>query len=375
MSIKVREVTTLSDKKQFVRFQLDLYKNHPCFVPPIINDELDTFDSKKNPVFEHAEARLFLAYNQDNKIVGRIAAIVNHKESTPEGKPKMRFGWYDVIDDVEVTKALLKEVESIGREKGLLVMEGPLGFSNLDKAGLLYLGFDKIATIVTLYNHPYYLQHLEALGWETGSEWVEYEIPTPKVLPEKVLKFIDIIKRRYKVEVMRFKNKKEILDLSDQMFDLLEETYKNLPSFVPFSKNQRQHYKEKFFRFIHPDFITCIANEEGKLVAFAITMPSYSKALQKANGSLFPFGWYHLYRATKKNDSAAFYLIGIDPKLQGKGMTALIFNEMFVTFNKHKITTLETNPELVQNKNVQVLWEDYNPVMHKARRSFTKRLS
>lgn len=371
MKIQVKEVQNKKDLDTFIKFPMKLYKDNPYYVPSLINDEKQSMDKEKNPIFKEAEAHYFLAYKND-EIVGRIAAIINWKEVNEQGKPKMRFGWFDMIDDIEVTKALIAKVEEIGKQHNLQFVEGPVGFSNLDKAGLLTMGFDKLATMIGLYNAPYYAEHLTELGFETANEWVEYELPAPKVLPEKVIKFNKIIQERYKLRELKFTKTKQLLPYVEEMFDLLDKTYSALDTYVPIADYQIKHYKEKYIPFINPDYVNMIVDENNKMVAFAITMPSYSKAFKKANGKLFPFGWWHLMQANKKNDSAAFYLIGVDPKLQGKGITALIFKAMYETFKRNNIEFLETNPELVENENVQVLWKPYSPVNHKRRKTFKK---
>ncbi|MGV0924737.1 GTP cyclohydrolase [Empedobacter tilapiae] len=371
MSIRIKEVQSKHDLETFIKFPMNLYKDNQYYVPPFINEEKETLDVSKNPVFKDAEARYFLA-EKEGKIVGRVAAIINWQEVNKQQKRKMRFGWFDMIDDIEVTKALLAKVEEIGKENKLEYVEGPVGFSNLEKAGMLTMGFDKLATMVGLYNYAYYPQHLESLGFETANEWVEYELPAPKVLPEKVTKFNTIIRERYKLRELKFTKTSEIIPFVDEMFDLLDKTYSELDTYVPIADYQIEYYKKKYIPFINPDFVNCIVDENNKMIAFAITMPSYSKAMQRAKGKIFPFGWWHLMRASKNNDSAQFYLIGIDPKFQGKGVTALIFSAMFDTFNRNNIEFLETNPELADNESIQVLWKAYSPVNHKARKTYRK---
>ena len=371
--INVKQITTKKDLKKFVTFPFQLYKGCRYWVPPLIKDEMETLDSDKNPVFKNAEASYFLAY-KDGAIVGRIAAIINHLEINELQKKKVRFGWLDMIDDIQVTKTLLEKVKEIGLSHQLEYMEGPVGFSNMEKAGILTKGFEEMNTMITWYHHPYYVKHFEELGFEKQATWVEFRLQNPAEPTDKVIKFASLIKRRYKLEIIRFKNKKEILPYVDEMFDLLNKTYNSLQTFVPIQQYQIDHYKEKYFNFIHPDYITCIVDEEGKLIAFSVVMPSFSKALKKANGRLFPFGWYHLLQAQKKNDTAAFYLIGIDPKYQGKGVTALIFQEMGDLFSSKGIKQTETNPELIENTAVQQLWKDYSPIQHKERSTFKKSL-
>ena len=369
--IEVRKIESKKDIKKFVQFQMDLYKDNKFFVPPIIKDELAIFDPNKNQVFKNADCWMFLAY-QDNRIVGRVAALINHIEIKEQKKPKMRFGWLDMIDDIEVTRALLDEVQKVGKKQHLEFMEGPVGFSNMDKAGLLIKGFDELSTMITWYNHPYYKEHLEQLGYVKAAEWVEFKFQPPNPIPDKINRFADIIAKRYTLKSLQFSTTKEILPYVDAMFDLLNKTYSNLVTYVPIQQYQIELYKEKYLPFINPDFIELVVDQEDKLVGFAITMPSFSKALQKANGKLFPFGFIHLLKAKKKNKEAAFYLIGIDPEYQGKGVTAMMFRNIIVNFMNYGIKKCETNPELEDNLAVQASWKNYEPTLHKRRRTYRK---
>lgn len=371
--IDIKEMQTKAELKSFVKFPFALYADEPHWVPALINDELDSMDPDKNPVFKNAEAKYFIAY-KNGKPVGRIAAIINYTEIKEQQKAKMRFGWYDAIDDIEVTKALIQKIEEIGRAHNLEWIEGPVGFSNMEKAGFLTEGFQYLNTMITWYNYPYYKEHFEKLNFEKASEWVEYKIKIPEILPAKVQKFSGIIKERYGLKIINFESTKEIMPYVDDMFGLLNKTYNNLSSFVPIKQYQIDHYKEKYIKYINPGFIKCIADSDDKLIAFAITMPSFSKALKKANGKLFPFGFYHLLKARKKNDTAAFYLIGIDPEYQNKGITALVFEQMHVLFRKNGITQVETNPELEENNAIQQLWKSYDNELHKRRRTYKRNL-
>lgn len=371
--VSVVEVKTADQLKKFVHFPMDLYKDNPYYVPSFINDEINIWNAAENPALAYSEARQFLAY-RDNSIVGRIAVIINHKEEKELGIRKVRFGWIDFIDDEEVSAALIHTATDYAREKGIDTIEGPMGFTNLDKAGMLTMGFDRLATMIGIYNHEYYPKHLEKLGLTKEKEWVEFELIFPEVLPEKIVKFNELIAQKYKLKVLRFKNKEEIIRYVDPMFDLLDETYKHLSTYTPISDEQRKTYKEKYFKLIDKDFIVCITDAQDNLVSFAITMPSYSKALQKSKGRLLPFGWWHFLRAGKKNDRANFYLIGIHPDYQRRGVTSMIFKEIFDTFKKKGVRFLETNPELEENKSIQVLWQDYNPVNHKRRRTYSMKI-
>ncbi|MDF2933184.1 MAG: cyclohydrolase [Chryseobacterium sp.] len=368
--VSILEVKTPNELKQFVRFPMDLYKNNPYYVPSFIKDEINVWNPQENPALQYSEAKQFLAW-KNNKLVGRIAVMINHKEEKELGIRKVRFGWIDFIDDQEVSKALIDTVINYAKEHRIDNIEGPMGFTNLDKAGMLTFGFEKIATMIGIYNHEYYPKHIENLGLVKEKEWVEFEMNFPKVLPPKVEKFSKLIAEKYNLRVLDFKNKEEILPYVKPMFKLLDETYKHLSTYTPISEEQIKTYKEKFFPMIAKNYVICVVDEHDELVSFAVTMPSYSKALQKAKGKLFPFGWWHFLQAQKKNDRANFYLIGIHPEYQRRGVTAIIFKEIFVRFNNMGIDFAETNPELEENKSVQVLWQDYNPVNHKRRRTYS----
>lgn len=368
--IAVIEVKDAGELIKFIRFPMELYKNNKNYVPPLIIDEKKVWNRKENPALGYSEAKKFLAL-KDGKVVGRIAVIINHKEANELGISKVRFGWLDFIDDFEVSKALIDTAINFAKEKNIPKIEGPMGFTNLDKAGMLTYGYDKLATMIGLYNFDYYPEHLERLGLVKEKEWVEFEMKFPETLPEKVVKFSNLIAEKYKLNVIKFKNKSEILPLVDPMFDLLDKTYSSLSTYTPLSEEQKKTYKEKYFPFINKNYIICVEDENHQLISFAITMPSYSKALQKAKGKLFPFGWWHFLQAGKKNDRANFYLIGIHPDYQRRGVTAIIFKEIFERFSKMGIQFAETNPELEENKSVQLLWQDYEPVNHKRRRTYS----
>ena len=368
--IKVKQVLNSSDLELFIKFPMELYKGNPYYVPPLINEEKSIWMKEENPALQYSEAAQFLAYKGEN-IVGRIAVMINHKEEKELGIRKVRFGWLDFIDDIEVSKSLINTAIEYAKSKGISKIEGPMGFTNLDKAGMLTKGFDKLATMIGIYNYDYYPKHMEQLGLVKEKEWVEFEINFPDTLPDKVEKFSNLIAEKYELELVKFKSKKDILPLVEPMFKLLDDTYKHLSTYTPITQEQIKHYKEKYFKFIDKDYIVCIKDKYGSLISFAITMPSYSKALQKAKGKLFPFGWWHLLNAGKKNDRANFYLIGIHPQYQKRGVTAIIFKEIYETFKKKGVKFLETNPELEENASIQALWQDYHPTNHKRRRTYS----
>ena len=373
--ITVNKAISKKDYSDFVMFPSKLYKNSKYWVSPIIDEELEMMDKEKNPVFKNAEAEYYLAI-KNNVIVGRIAAIVNWVEVKEQKKNKVRFGWYDVIDDLEVSKKLLDAVIDFGKQRELSFIEGPVGFSNMDKAGLLTHGFDELNTMITWYHNPYQKEHLEKLKMKKLAEWVEYRIQiySEKDAPQKVKKFSNLIMRRYNLRALNFKRTKDIVPYIDEMFDLLNKTYNTLQTFVPIQQYQIDHYKDRYLRYIHPEFIKSVADKDGNLIAFAITMPSFSRSLKKMNGKLFPFGFLRILKSQWFNNRASLYLIGVHPEYQNKGVTAILFNDLQSMFNKRGIKEVETNPELVENKSIQAFWKNYESVLHKKRSTYTKEI-
>ena len=373
--IEITDVKTKSELKAFVNFQFDLYKKNPFWVPPIKNEELFFLNKEKNPAFRTSDVSLFLAY-REKKIVGRIAAIVNWIEVNKLKKNKVRFGWFDVVDDLEVSRLLIDEVKKFGKSRKMDFIEGPVGFSNMDKAGMLIKGYDKMNTIITNYNYPYYPTHMEKLKMKRLAQWIEFEIKIPdfKNSPEKVRKFGKLIIERYNLKVLHFKKISEVEPYVNEMFQLIEKTYSNLQTFVPIQKYQIKYYKEKYLKYAHPEYIKCVSDKSKKLIAFVIIMPSFTKAMKNANGKLFPFGIFHLLKAKYFNNRASFYLIGVDPEYQNKGVIAILFNEIQKLFNKKGITEVETNPELEENISIHQLWKNYEHKLHKKRTTFSLKI-
>lgn len=371
--VTLKEVTSKSGLREFVKFPFTLYKDSPYWVPPIIKDELESFDKTKNPVFKDAEAWFFLAY-KDNKIVGRVAAIVNGIEINLQKVRKMRFGWFDFIDDHEVSEALFNKVAEIGRQHKLSYMEGPVGFSNLDKVGVLTEGFDHIGTMITWYNHPYYENHFERFGFVKEKGFIESKFPFSNADPVFFKKVNTLVKKRYGVKELNFNTIKEVLPMVDKMFDLFNESYSKLSSFVPITEIQKNYFKKKYISLINPEYIKFVMDKDDELIAFAIVMPSFSKALQKAKGKLLPLGWYHLLDAKKNSKEVIFYLIGVHPEYQNKGVTAVIFNEYHKTFTEKGIENCIRTPELEDNLAIQQLWKHFDPKIYKRRKTFRKDL-
>ncbi|MEM7486644.1 MAG: GTP cyclohydrolase [Bacteroidota bacterium] len=371
--VTIKEVQSKVDLKRFVKFPFSLYKDSPYWVPPIIKDELESFDSSKNPVFKSAEAKFFLAY-KDGKIVGRVAAIINWLEVKEQNLKKMRFGWFDFVNDLEVSKALLDKVVEIGKSHQLDYMEGPVGFSNMDKVGVLVDGFDHIGTMITWYNHPYYQSHYEKYGFVKEKGYLENKFLASNADPKLFAKANLLIKKRYGLRELNFSNSKEIMPWVDKMFDLFNESYARLSSFVKITDVQKEYFKKKYISFINPEYIKFVVDAQNELIAFAIVMPSFSKALQKAKGRLFPTGIFHLLKARKQSKDVIFYLIGIHPDYQNKGVTAVIFNEYHKTFKEKGIINCIRTPELEENTAIRQMWKHFDPVTHKRRRTYKKEL-
>jgi len=371
--ITIKEAITKKEMTEFVKFPFSLYKDNKYWVPPIIADELESFDKTKNPAFENAEAYFYLAY-KDNEIVGRIAAIINWSEVNDQQKKKVRFGWFDVIDDIEVTKSLLEKVYELGRKNNLEHVEGPMGFSNLDKVGVLTEGFEEIGTMITWYNHPYFSSHFEQLGFVKEKEYLESKFPFSNVKTEFFEKANELVKKRYQLTPLNFKTTKEVMPHVDKMFDLFNESYASLSSFVAISDVQKEYFKKKYISFINPEFIKFVEDKDHNIVAFSIVMPSFSEALQKSKGKLFPFGFLHLLKARKQSKDMIFYLIGVHPDYQNKAVTAIIFNEYYHTFKEKGVVNCFRTPELADNVAIHNLWKHFDPVVHKRRCTYLKKL-
>jgi len=371
--ITIKEAKTKSEITEFVKFPFELYKNEPNWVPPLINDEVKSFDKNQNPLFDNADAHFYLAY-KNNTIVGRIAAIINWDEVNNQGKKKVRFGWWDVIDDLEVTKALLTKVYEFGQQNKLEYAEGPMGFSNLDKVGILTYGFDQMGNMITWYNFPYYVEHLDRLGYTPEKEYIESVFPFENVKPEMFEKAQELIKKRYKLRAADFTKIKDVMPYVDEMFDLFNYSYAKLKSFVAITDLQKEYFKKKYISLINPEYIKFVFDENNKLIAFGIVMPDFSEALQKSKGRLFPFGFYHMLRAKKYSKRVLFYLIGIAPEYQNKGVTAIIFKQYYDTFTEKGILDCVRTPELADNTAIQAIWKHFDPVVNKRRKTFTKRL-
>jgi hypothetical protein len=375
MDLRIEKVETGSHLKKFIKYPFHLYKGNEYWVPPLIRDEWRLLNPHENKLIENRDVIYLLAY-RNSRIVGRIAGIVQDDGPSGSGHGDFaRFGWFDFEDDPEVSEMLLAEIEKWAREKSQKSLEGPFGFTNLDKAGMLIMGFSELSTIATLYNYDYYPEHVERCGYKVGRNWLEYEFQVPDVIPEKYTKFSSLVATRYGLQQVQITTKKQLLDYADRIFQLLNQTHKDLYGFVPFSPEQVRAYKKNYLPLINPDFCSLVVNEDDDLVAFAVTMPSFSRVFQKIRGRLFPFGYWHISRAMKYANKADMYLIGVSPEMRNKGAHAPMFNKIIQAYIDMGVKTVESNPELEENRQVQTLWSGFEFRQHKKRRTYKKDLS
>ncbi len=376
MAIQIKTVTTRKDLKTFVRFANRLYKGNRYYVPSMPFDDMNTLDPKKNGAFDFSKAEYYLAY-RDDELVGRVAAIINYKANEAWKVNQVRFGWFDFVDDPEVSKALLDAVVAFGKKHGMTQIVGPLGFTDFDPEGMLVEGFDRLSTMALIYNHPYYPEHMKKHGYVKETGWVEYRITLPDELPEKHVKFAEIIKERYNLKIVK-KTKRQINKekYGHKLFKLINDTYCVLYGYSLLSDKQIDQYVDLYLGLVDMEMLTFIEDPDGELIAAAITIPSMSEALQKCNGELFPFGWYHLLKSMYwgKPDTFDMLLIGVRPDWQSKGLNSLLFVDLFKRYKKMGFKYAETNANLETNAKVQAMWTPFEKELHKRRWVFGKEI-
>ena len=376
MSVTIKKVSSSAELKKFIRFNYELYKENPFSVPDLYDDMLNTFSRDKNAAFEFCDADYFLAY-KDGKLVGRVAAILNKRANETWGKKEVRFGWIDFINDIEVSDALLKAVEEWGKERGMTEMVGPLGFTDFDAEGMLVEGYEELGTMATIYNFPYYPQHMEKLGFEKEADWVEFKIYIPDAIPDKHKRISEIIMRKYGLKIVKCQSTKDINKYGQAIFDLMNEAYSPLYGYSALSPKQIQQYIKMFLPILDLRMVTLVTDAEDNVVAVGISMPSLSKALQKAKGRLLPFGWYHLLKTIflKKYPKVLdLLLVAVKPEYQNKGVNALLFYDLIPVYQQLGFEYAESNPELELNDKVQAQWEYFKTIQHKRRRAYKKSL-
>lgn len=367
--------TDLDQLSQYVQFGIDLYKGNPCYVPPLKSDDINTLRPETNPAFDFCEAQSFMAF-RNGEPVGTITGIINNAVNEKTGKKILRFGFVEFIDDAEVVDELFAAVEKWGRERGMEEVVGPMGFTDLDYEGMLIEGFDEMGTMATIYNYPYYPEHMTRMGYEKEVDWIEYRMTVPDAVPEKYARIAEIIARKYELSVKKFTSKSKIKkEYGRAIFDLINEAYADLYGFVPLTDRQIQHYIDIYLGMLRLDDISLIVDKNGTLVAVGISMPSMSVALRKAHGKYFPFGWWHLLKAISgKTDVVDLLLVAVKPEYQNKGVNALLFADLIPRYIANGYKFAESNVELEGNDKVQKQWEFFERRQHRRRRAFTKHL-
>ncbi len=373
MDITLQEVTGSGQLKNFIRLPHRLYKDNPYWVPGLDFDEAALFDPKKNPSFESCRAKLWLAW-KGKEIVGRVAAIINDTANEKWKNRQARFGWIDFIDDENVARALMEQVERWAIENEMSAVHGPMGFTDFDPEGLLTDGFDVAGTMSTIYNYDYYPRHLESLGYRKDAEWVEYEVPIPKTTPERVKKFAAISAQRYGLHMLNVKSAGQLKPYAKKVFDLINQSYAHLYGVVPLSDKQVANYTSQYFTFIKTDFVSVVMKGDD-MIAFAVAMPSLSNALRKAGGKLLPFGMIYLYRALQKNDTADLFLIAVRPDFQNKGVTSMLMHDLCEKMNRNGIRKAITHPMLEDNDSVLNIWKNWDKEIIRRRRCYVKHLT
>jgi len=375
--IKIQTVRTKQQLQQFVQFYYDLYRDNDHAVPFLYSDEMATLKRDKNPSFECCEAEYFLAV-KDSRIVGRIAAIINRRANERWNCRQVRFGWFDFIDDIEVSTELLKAAEDWGRKKGMTEIIGPMGFIDTDREGMLVDGFDQLATMYVNYNEPYYPRHMERIGgFQKDNDYVEYMVKVPEKVPEKFAKLTEMISKRYNLKVHKF-TRHELIEegYGHKVFDLLNATYKDLYGFSQLSDTQISKLVNDYIKIADLNLVTAIMDGD-KMVGFGITFPSFSRALQKTHdGRLWPFGWWHLLKILKwhKTPIVDLLLIGVLPEYRPKGANALIFDDLIRQFQRYGFEWAETGPMMETNEGVLSQWQYLESKIHRRHRCYRKPL-
>lgn len=373
--IEIIEVKTKKQLKKFVEFPNKLYKGNKYYCPPLAFDEMGTFIPKKNPAFEFCESRQYLAY-KDKKLVGRIAGIISYPHCAKQKRNQIRFARFDAIDDIEVTKALFKAVRDYGKEKGMDEMIGPLGFVDIDREGMLIDGFDEYNLSITIYNYPYYMKHLEAMGFVKDVDWVEYQLKMPKEIDERLIRISNRVQQRYGYQVKKFKNNKEIIPYAKKALEVINEAFDNLYAYVPLSDKLIDKCLKDYIPIVNKDYVIVVVDKNDQVIGFGLMVPSLASACHKHNGHLFPFGWISFLKAlkSKKNKILEMYFVAVKPEYQSTGVNAIIIVESLKACFKNGAELAETGPELELNEKVQDQWKGFDARQHRRRRSWIVKL-
>lgn len=376
MSVVIKEVICKADYRHFIDFPEKLYKNNKCYIPRLFFDQYDTLNPKSNPAAAFCESKLYIAY-RGTEAVGRVAAIVNHRANEQWNHKEVRFGWFDFEDDPEVSKALMAKVEEFGRERGMESIVGPLGFTDFDPEGMLVEGFDKEGTMALIYNHPYYNSHVQAMGFEKDTDWIEMRFKVPEKLPERFVRAAGMVAERAKVHFVHPSRRQMSKGgYGRKIFKLINTCYQNLYDFTVLPEDLSDKYMNFYLSVLDLKYVSLVENEDNELVAFGITMPSLANALKKCRGHLFPFGWIPVVKNLflKHDKGVEMLLIGIRPDYQSKGLNSMLMCELCQMFIDNGLEWAETNAVLEDNiKNLQQ-WRDYEILATKRRRAYKKTL-
>lgn len=376
MAVEIRKIEGKRALRKFIEFANNLYKDCPYYCPPLFFDEMNCFNAKTNPALEVCDYQLWMAY-RDGQAVGRIAGIINHRANEKWGYQHVRFGWFDFIDDVEVSHALLDTVAAWGKEHGMDALNGPVGFTDFDHEGLLLEGYEDLAVMASLYNYPYYVKHIESYGLVKEADWIELQVFPPKEVPERINRISELVKQRSHVRVVKVKNSRELVKrFGITYMDVIDEAYQKLYNFQPMTEKQKHYYKDIYFPILNFDFVTLVVNEQEELVGVGLGMPDIAPALRRCGGKLLPFGWIHLLRAlkAKKMDSFSFLLIAVRPDYQDKGINALFLQDQIPIINRYGIRKLETTNMLETNSKVLDFFTQFEHRQHKRHRAYIKTL-
>lgn len=374
MTTTIRPVTTRAELKSFVRFPNRLYADNKFYVPQIESMELDTLSPGKNHAFDVCEAQYWLAYNEKGEITGRIAGIINRQYNEKVGQKICRFGWMDFINSPEVVKALLSTVEDFARNKGMDTINGPVGFLEFDISGILVEGFDQIPTAYGKYNAPYYEPLITENGYEKDADYVEYRVEVPDNIPDRYFRYATLVAEKYHLHEAPVRRKKDLLPYAEGIFSCMNSCYSKLHGYSELSAGQCEDLKNQFFPNLNTDYVSVILDSSDRVIAFGICLPSLSKALQKAAGRMFPFGFVHILKALRKNDTIDTLLISISDEYKDKGVNAMIFAKVAAGIRKNGIRYMESTRELEHNVQVQNLWNHFEHALNKRARSFWKKL-
>jgi len=373
MGLSIREAVTPRDRKRWVRLPFSLYRDHPYHVPPLLLDEVAYFDPRKNPNFAVSRARLFLALDGEQP-VGRVCGIINPLEAEKLGWKRGRFGWFDCVDNQEVANRLLDTLETWFRAEGCAEMIGPHGFTDLDPEGLLVEGFEHLPTVAGSYNFSYYRTLLESYGLEKDVDYIEYRCEIPDESP-----LFERFRKRYSgnedYRVVTCSSRKELLGHADAVWAVLEQSFAHLHGVVPLTKAQRDFYTKKYFAFLDPDFVKLTFSRNGELLGFFMGIPNLSRAFKRANGRLFPLGWWHIFREYRRPETVEFILAGAKPGLPTAMLTAITFVDMYDTLRRRGVRFMETNRELEDNTTVAGVWSKFKQVYSRRSRIYKTALT